>query len=120
MCLVVKAGCKIEITEKPILVSRKYRKYGLFRKRWGPLVWETKKRWKYNESVEACEHLKIFNFDSIGSGFHSNLALTLISANAIIPKGAEYCYGLFNEVVSNKLIVFSSNRKLRKYLKEQG
>lgn len=35
---------------------------------------------------------------------------------AVIPKGAEYCFGENNEVVSNKVIVFSNKEELDKYV----
>lgn len=121
MCLTVKSGCKIEIAKNPIAVYRMYNKHGfIFNRRWGPSIWETSKRWKYNKLIKSCEHLTIQGNNMVGQfigpGFHSHLVKNDSNINAIIPIGSEYCLGEFNEIVSNQIIVFSSKRHLKKYL----
>ena len=59
---------------------------------------------------------------TIEEGFHSKRILDPLDYNCIpieyiciIPKGSEYCYGINSEVVSTKIIVFSSYKEYFKY-----
>jgi len=79
---------------------------------------------EFDKELEACDHLVIennrdYNCRVINRGFHAYIKGKKVSTtiNAIIPKGAEYCIGEYGEVVSNKIIVFSSKEKLDEYLK---
>lgn len=78
---------------------------------------------KFEEVLEACEHLratKVFEnnkpYRQINEGFHAYLSIeraarllyydkTKRVVECTIPKGAEYCYGTFDDIVANKMIV---------------
>jgi hypothetical protein len=78
---------------------------------------------EFDKELEARDHLLIesirdYNCRVINSGFHAYIKDTYFHViDAIIPKGAEYCIGEYGEIVSNKIIVFSSKEKLEEYLK---
>ena len=73
------------------------------------------------EELIDTDHLKLETEDLYGwpyrfvtTGFHAflkNSLQKLCICKAIIPEGAEYCYGTNNEIVSNRIIVFSSKEE---------
>lgn len=132
MCLTVKSGCKIEIAEKPI-VCRKI-VFHVTDNIWES--WLMRYKYEYNIELLAKDHIEIDKNNTINIGFHAFLNTKerediinkiinpvlpvldpLISVFAIIPKGSEYCLGNNEDIVANKMIVFSSKEELDKYLK---
>lgn len=123
MCLIVEKDCKIEVAEKNIPVLK------LTNKAETPDTWTApliRTKHKFNEVLVACEHLQAVNKDWAGpkgglvieQGFHAYRkdSPNIILNPAIIPEGAEYCFGTDGEIVSNKLIVFSNEEEAKKYV----
>lgn len=131
MCLNIKVGCKIEIAEKPIICKK-------------VIVPDTDTTWtscfmntkhEYNKELQAVEHIESESLlkHIITLGFHAFIDKVEqdrvdrridtvkprdgVCVFAIIPKDAEYCLGQDEDIVANKMIVFSSKEKLDEYLK---
>ena len=120
MCLLVAKEKQIETAQEEIKVYKRVDKKG---KVWEPL-YVTGRTFQYNRVINAydednpIEHLKlrklvltVSTFFCIEGGFHCTTTKkpkVQMKPNVIciIPKGAEYCYGVTEDVVSNKLIVF--------------
>ena len=123
MCVKVRTGDSIRIAEKDIVVYKNvYKK----RKFWNPIFFNIHQSFNYNKIINALnfldlpiEHLKyvpnpIIEEDYlkiIRWGFHCATIRNSrwhVTPNVIciVPKGAEYCYGQREDIVSNKLIVF--------------
>ena len=112
MCLFVKANCKPEIATEDILC------YKLVLSNpggWTGWFYYSKTIFQWNIPVIAendlnnpIEHLEIDQTEMINYGFHANLIkhCTRHEHYCIIPAGSEYCYGMFNEIVSTQIIVF--------------
>lgn len=116
MCLLVCKGDFITIADKDIVV------YKWVKRRWNywipPIYYKNKSKFSYNKPITALDENKNpikhlvringFYYDRISEGFHSNLIRGNNHTNVIciIPKGAEYCFGRDNDIVSTKLIVF--------------
>lgn len=121
MCLIVKEGCKPEIVQKDITC-------------WKMVVDWDETRWmapfirtfhEYGKELTGCERLKVENLERIDlkgaviyKGFHAYTSREEAEDNipnesyckwkvteCVIPKGAEYCMGMYNEIVANKMIV---------------
>lgn len=123
MCLNIKSGCKIEVAERPIPVYKYVDRRGdnkiLWINTWKSIVRRTIHR--YNRLLTACLHLKTNVLGNIDKGFHAYIKNSGGEYRhglryAIIPKGAEYCFGTFDEIVANQMIVFSSKKKFEKYI----
>lgn len=120
MCLIIKEGCKIEIAEKPIPVYKIVDYIGdrgfLWNKTWKAVIRRTRHR--YNRYLVACIHLEINELGKINEGFYAyiNNGGGPGLRYAIIPRGAEYCLGVGNDIVANQMIVFSSKKKFDKYI----
>lgn len=120
MCLRIKEGCKIEIAKKPIPVYKVVDYTGdrrfLWNKTWKANIRRTRHR--YNRCLVACIHLEINEPGKINEGFHAYIknVCALGLRYAIIPRGAEYCRGVWDEIVANQMIVFSSKKKFDKYI----
>ena len=115
MYLMIPDGESISIANADITV------YKRIKRRWNcwipPFYNKNESKFSYNKPITALnedknpiKHLTQINgyfFNHIDEGFHSS-TIKNGSTNVvcIIPKGAEYCYGTGNEVVSTKLIVF--------------
>lgn len=117
MCLIIKAGCHIEIAKKDIVTF----KYVIKRKNnhWEPLC-KGSELYEYNKVLTArrfpfgptdtIEHLQVINGrrETINEGFHSKVKDLSCNKICIIPKGSEICYGDDNDVVSLYIIVFKN------------
>jgi hypothetical protein len=125
MCLFVKEDSEIQVAEEPIAVFKNV-DCGFFC--WYSPMYDRETKRKYNTKLKACDHLKIRILSkraAINEGFH---AFRTISAPqhsrctfpkfAVIPKGAEYCYGEYDDVVATEIIVFRTKRQFYKYLKK--
>ena len=125
MCLIVKEDSEIRVAEEPIAVFKRVDR-GFFC--WYSPMYDRETKRKYNKKLKACDHLKIRSGiieRAITEGFH---AFRTISAPqhshctfpkfAVIPKGAEYCYGKYDDVVATEIIVFRTKRQFYKYLKK--
>lgn len=123
MCLTTKEG--IWIADEDIHVCKEIgdRLDLIFKKLWNSPHMDT---WhKFNEILEAVEHLEqrvypISGVREINEGFHAYTDTSKIDGymkvHAIIPKGSEYCRGNCGDIVSNRLIVFSSNWRYKRYV----
>ena len=131
MCLIVKSGCKIEIAEKDITTY----KYIYDGKDYWCGIFYSDPRFLYNEIQKAkhlklgviepsidLEHLKIES-GIINEGFHSHIKevnhdrfISIEKAICIIPKGSEYCLGLYDDIVSNQIIVFKTREDYDRYI----
>ena len=111
MCLVIPYGESIRIANEDITV------YKFVLRRWNRWVPPVKRnhKFKYNTiltALDKCgnpiEHLVRTGYrnDIICEGFHCDTIDSCTNSFCIIPKDAEYCYGIDNEIVSTKLIVF--------------
>lgn len=121
MCLETKIGETAKIANEDILV------YKWVKRHWNSWIPPIRKdsKYKYNTVLTALdvvgnpiEHLvlypnhyfihgEFYNSSYITVGFHcSTIKSDTTNVVCIIPKGAEYCYGNDNDVVSTKLIVF--------------
>lgn len=126
MCLTVLPGCKPQIAKRGITCWKVIKPFDNYK-------WEAPYRGtvhKYNEVLTASDKLLVEHrcecdnfmvvFNYIGEGFHAytnedgalyqtrnlvcmNSSYTLTKCT--IPKGAEYCMGMYNEIVANKMIV---------------
>ena len=125
MCLIVKSGCKIEIAKEPIIVKKAvFKDYQfLWLKLWEADVRHTIHR--YNRILRGTRHLEINSNQQINQGFHACIKECTVLNNpgidnrvrwAVIPKGAEYCLGEYNEIVANKMIVFNNKEKMKAYV----
>lgn len=123
MCLTTREG--IWIAEEDIHVCKEIgeRWYFLIKRFWNSPYMNTWHR--FNKVLEAVEHLEqkiyyISGLRTISRGFHAYTDTSKIDGNlkvhAIIPKGAEYCRGNYGDIVSNRLIVFSSNWRYKRYV----
>ena len=119
MCLIVEKDHKIEIAEEDIPVFKLINKSKESENTWIAPLFRTEH--EFNKELEACEHLELIfkewagekGGNTILQGFHAYQENKegVILNYAIIPKGAEYCYGINNEIVSNRIIVFSSKEE---------
>jgi len=131
MCLYIRKGNKIEIAKEDLVCYK-----ALFEdteETWFPYFMHNNYtlKFKYNESLEAVDHLKaedcsntplidtsgkVFSTEFIKTGFHAysvrliNFEKSLFIQTtkfhkAIIPKGSEYCLGVFGDIVANRMIV---------------
>jgi hypothetical protein len=135
MCLYIKTGCKIEITDKPIL-CRKVVAQGNTENSWISCFMNTEH--EYNKELQAVEHIERETLlpHLITLGFHAHLyneeskekvnnridlfsteERKLVEVFAIIPRGAEFCLGNNEDIVANRMIVFSSKEEYEKYIK---
>ena len=137
MCLVVKSGCKIEIAEKDITT---YKLIYDGKDYWCGIFYSYP-QFLYNEIQKAkhlsscrrelgiiesgvdIEHLQIEKCGIINEGFHSHvnvnsyvLPIADKRAICIIPKGSEYCLGLYDDIVSNQIIVFKTREDYDRYI----
>lgn len=109
MCLMVKRGCHPEITQEDITCWKVVDDWD--ETKWMALVRGTLH--KYDEVLTACDKLSVEAWrDTLGilnyvieEGFHAYISKTHTLVKCTIPKGAEYCLGTHNEIVSNKMIV---------------
>lgn len=130
MCLKISSHTGINIAKKDIVCCKMIGAEEtrlIFWKYWIAPFMETKH--KYNQVLKACDHLRpsiqwTKNCSLvIHKGFHAVRSLEYLEDEydnlkyAIIPKGAEYCIGKDDDIVANKMIVFSSKKKYEKYLK---
>ena len=121
MCLYIKSGCKIEIADRSIL-CKKIIIPGINNLTSCIMGLD----FNYDEELQATDHLresKHIYHGIIFRGFHAYLdneelikdrintfskiigKSSLVSVQAIIPQGAEYCYGVNDEIVSNRIII---------------
>ena len=142
MCLIVSSP--IQIAKRGILVWKIVEPIQNNEiPQWVPAVIEGTGAYKFNEVLKArgirneklveIENLRIVDGGEdvspvINEGFHSFTTRYLeelivkgkrpkkIKKIAIIPKGAQYAKGTKNDIVSNRIIVFSSFWKFIKYL----
>ena len=133
MCLLVKEGCKIEIAEKDITT---YKCVYDGENYWCGIFY-SHPRFLYNEVQKAkhlklgvielsidLEHLQIENCGIINEGFHSRVnpcgspvnSIVIKMAICIIPKGSEYCFGEYDDIVSNQIIVFKTEEDYDRYI----
>lgn len=136
MCLIVKESCKIEIAEKDITTYKCI--YG-GKDSWCGIFYSYS-RFLYNEIQKAkvsleiesllvdnidelyidLKHLQIEDGNIINEGFHSHVnsckSTDFKTAICIIPKGSEYCFGEYNDIVSNQIIVFKTKEDYDKYI----
>lgn len=123
MCLNVLPGCKPEIAQEDIICWKTVKSYD-------DIWWQAPARGtfhKYGEVLVACDGLNVRHWwvdnireHIIEEGFHAytnkdsaqyqvsilvcfNSSYTLVKCT--IPKGAEYCLGTRNEIVTTKMIV---------------
>lgn len=128
MCLVVKKGCKIEIAEKDITTYKYINNYD--ENYWCGIFYPYP-RFLYNEIQKAkysfslydrnLEHLRIEKCRIINEGFHSHINpygsyFTIKKTFCIIPKGSEYCFGEYDDIVSNQIIVFKTKEDYDRYI----
>ena len=130
MCLKVKTGCKIEIAKESIVCKKVIK--DCTDSRWHSWGWEDQSFHKFNEKLESKVNLFINSSNYIYGGFNaflenSGMIDTIINNKkhgyhkdldivyAIIPKGSEFCLGVSNEIVANKIIVFRSEKELNQY-----
>lgn len=121
MCLYLfNKEAKIEIADKNIHVYKTVLRSSSENMWIAPIM---KTVHEFDKELEACNHLVIenikdYNCRVINNGFYAYIKDTYSHiVDAIIPKGAEYCIGEYGEIVSNKMIVFSSKEKFEEYLK---
>lgn len=70
------------------------------------------------------KHLQIENCGIINEGFHSHVnscespvnSIVIKMAICIIPKGSEYCFGEYDDIVSNQIIVFKTKEDYDRYI----
>lgn len=121
MCLIVKKGCAPEIAQKDItcwkLVDVDY-----IQQIWTPCIYTyTHAVFPLNKVVaalkeyEKIEHLTIEiaphglrSVRYINYGFHAKTHVLPNYNICVIPKGAEYCLGEDDDIVSTKMIVFGT------------
>lgn len=149
MCLYVREGCKPETADKPIRVWKWVAKDGdgwrpvhagsRGRHQFG-VVLKAKRRqfdfWVWLERYVPIDRLWVVRDDgkdAINEGFHAATSLAgVIKARllicgtprlrlvpAVIPVGAEYCYGTDYDVVATRMVVFKSLRSRRKWMKNE-
>ena len=99
---------------------------------WSPLVWRNGKEYKFNEVIlphtiggHILEHLvatpssDVSGIFEVTEGFHSYKRGTHVKLDytkiAIIPRGAEYFIGVHDDLVANKIIVFSNKKEYWKW-----
>ena len=141
MCLIVKKGCKIEIAEKDITTYKHVYDDGNY---WNGIFYSYP-RFLYNEIQKAkysdqlwlllddndidtyteLKHLQREKHNDgtivINEGFQSyvkesNHFLYSKIAICIIPKGSEYCFGEYSDIVSNQIIVFKTKEDYDRYI----
>jgi hypothetical protein len=135
MCLYIRKGNKIEIAKEDLVCYKV-----LFEdtdETWFPYFMHNDHtlKFKYNESLEAVDHLKVedcsniplintsegkvLSTEFIKTGFHAYSVLSGLKEfcrrslftpatrihKVIIPKGSEYCLGVFGDIVANRVIV---------------
>ena len=123
MCLIIKSGESPYIIKrdktvvKEIIDSRDGEHWTPYYQA-APLFPYDKEITALDRSGDELGHL-VVDWRCISEGFHSyRIRINTLyhdSAICIIPKGAEICYGINNQVVSTKIIVFSSFRKYLQY-----
>ena len=120
MCLMVKRGCHPEIAQEDITCWKTVNMLG--NDKWEAPVRCT--RHNCDEVLTACDKLRVESFYTgsrilnyiIEVGFHGytniddaknkvNIFKTRTLVKCTIPAGAEYCLGIHNEIVANKMIV---------------
>ena len=121
MCLYAKLGHDIEIADRPIIVKKIISRDCKFL--WFKFLesFVRKTIHRYNRVLKAVKHLKIEENRSIHMGFHAYVGdigsiPDDIFRYAIIPKGSEYCLGINNEIVANKMIIFDNVEKFKAYV----
>ena len=131
MCLIVKEGCKIEIAEKDITTYKCINEHENY---WTGVFYRSPS-FAYNKLQKAkhlcldvhadIDHLQIERHGNgiiIDEGFHSLINkdgysfATFKKAICIIPKGSEYCFGEYDDIVSNQIIVFKTIGDYEKYI----
>ena len=132
MCLIVKDGCKIEIAKEDITT---YKLINECENYWTGVYYRSPS-FAYNKLQKAkhlclnelhvdINHLQIErcgNRITIDEGFHSLIDkdgyffTPIKKAICIIPKGSEYCFGKYDEVVSNQIIVFKTKEDYDRYI----
>lgn len=133
MCLYVEFGCKPQIAEKDILCWKLVYDLGEQKNEWQAIYRKTIHQ--YNQVLEGCKKFEIeIQHDGtwiINKGFHA--FIDVFAANerkarkpeaskvrCVIPKGAEYCYGIIDDIVATKMIVFKTEVDYKKYLKQKN
>jgi hypothetical protein len=130
MCLVVKGGCSPEIATKdmksykvvvPVDNATWMSKYQRTTHEYGKVlsIGQPLKMEKHRASELSSIHPTEFAYH-IYEGFHSfaheEYARQILNpeydaiVECTIPAGAEYCYGTFGEIVSNKIIVHKNDK----------
>lgn len=120
MCLVVKPGENIRIAYEDIKVYKVGEKemIGEVSYLLSPFM---RFEYEFDKKYSLGKHLKIVSekgLQIIEEGFHTYISRNVEQLSsfldfecvAIIPKGAEYCFGLCEEVVSNELIVLNPTK----------
>ena len=133
MCLIVKSGCKIEIAEKDITTYKyiiSYEDYwtGIFFSNF-PFAYNKLQKAKClclesDELYVTMEHLRVKDSgygSVITEGFHSYIREPNHfpfdkKVICIIPKGSEYCFGEYDKIVSNQIIVFKTKEDYDRYI----
>ena len=131
MCLRISSHTGISIAKKDIVcckVVKADKTRFIFWKYW--IAYFRKTRHRYNKVLVACNHLRpciqwINNCSLvINKGFHALQTLEPLKEEyddcryAIIPKGAEYCFGNEGDIVANRIIVFENEKQREKYLQK--
>lgn len=137
MCLYPRE--KIKVAEEPILCLKiigdeKRYLFGLL-KFWRSPRYEINKNRRFGKVLIACErlHKELDSNDQIiiNSGFHSYDDFSSAKHSfmflyygkkcikpALIPQGAEYCFGNEGDIVANRIIVFENEKQREKYLQK--
>lgn len=133
MCLYVEYGCKPQIAEKDIICWKLVYDLGEQKNKWQAIYRETIHQ--YNQILEGCKKLEIEIQDDgiliINKGFHAFIDVAAIyerkkekpkasKVRCVIPKGAEYCYGIIDDIVSTKMIVFKTDADYKEYLRQKN